>query len=96
MNTINIFRRAGSFAENKDVARDIRLQKIIPILEKQQNIILDFMGVESATQSFVHTLISDLFRLYGDDVLGRIQFKSCNKTVQSIISIVTSYMQERD
>ena len=91
-----MFELAGSFAENKDVARNIRLQKIVPALEKQQSIILDFTGVESATQSFVHALISDLFRIYGDDILDHIQFKSCSETLKGIVSIVTNYMQERE
>ena len=96
MSIVTIYELAGSFAENKDVARDIRLQKIIPILNKGKEIIIDFEGVDSATQSFVHALISDLFRLYGNDILDRIQFKSCNETVRGIISIVVGYMQESE
>ena len=91
---INLFKEAGSFAENKDIARDIRLNKLIPALEKNENIILDFEKVEGATQSFIHALISDLIRKYGNGVLDKIQFKSCNDTVKGIISIVTDYMQE--
>lgn len=91
---IKLFKQVGPFAENKDIARDIRLKKLIPALEKQKNIILDFEKVEGATQSFVHALISDLIRKYGNDVLDKIQFKSCNDTVKGIISIVTDYMQE--
>ncbi|MBI5414353.1 STAS-like domain-containing protein [Candidatus Peregrinibacteria bacterium] len=91
---IKLFQYTGSFAENKDVARDIRLHKLIPALEKNKDIILDFENVEGATQSFIHALISDLIRKYGDEVLDKIQFKSCNETVQGIISIVTDYMQE--
>ncbi|MFA5854725.1 MAG: STAS-like domain-containing protein [Candidatus Gracilibacteria bacterium] len=91
---IKLFKLTGPFAENKDIARDIRLKKLIPALKKQENIILDFEKVEGATQSFIHALISDLFRKYGNTVLESIQFKSCNKTVQGIITIVTDYMQE--
>jgi len=94
MTNIKLFKRTGSFAENKDLARDIRLNEIIPVLEKGRDIILDFSKVEAATQSFIHALISDLIRKYGNDVLGRIEFKSCNETVQKIIMIVTDYMQE--
>ncbi len=94
--TITIYNLAGSFAENKDVARNIRIQKIVPTLEKNETIILDFENVESATQSFIHALISDLFRIYGRDILDRIRFKSCNETVQGIISIVAGYMQESE
>lgn len=94
MTNIKLFKRTGSFAENKDLARDIRLNEIIPVLEKGRDIILDFSKVEAATQSFIHALISDLIRKYGNDVLDRIEFKSCNETVQKIIMIVTDYMQE--
>ena len=91
---IKLFERVGSFAENKDIAREIRIREIIPALESKQEIILDFEKVEGATQSFVHALISDLIRKYGNDVLEKISFKFCNETVQKIISIVSEYMQE--
>lgn len=94
MTHIKLFEAVGSFAENKDVAKDIRLKKIIPALEEKQEVVLDFEGVDSATQSFVHAMISDLIRNYGSAVLDRLSFKSCNETVQKIISIVIEYMQE--
>ena len=86
----------GSFAENKDLARDIRLKKIIHALENKQEITLDFDGINSTTQSFIHALISDLIRKYGIDVLDKIYFKNCNETVTKIINIVVDYMQERE
>ncbi|MEK7225621.1 MAG: STAS-like domain-containing protein [Bacteroidota bacterium] len=84
----------GSFAENKDIARDIRLTKIIPALDANDSVILDFNGIDGATQSFVHALISDIIRKYGIDVLDKISFKNCNETVKKIIGIVVDYMQE--
>lgn len=94
MINIKIFKQAGKFADNKDLARELRLKKLIPALEKNKNIILDFEQVEGATQSFIHALISDLIRKYGNVVLGKIQFKSCNETIKGIITIVVDYMQE--
>lgn len=94
--TIKLFQIVGSFAENKDLARDIRIKKIIPSLDEKEPVILDFEGVNSATQSFTHALISDLFRKYGSDVLDVISFKNCNETVQKIISIVVEYMQQSE
>ena len=85
---------AGSFAENKDVARDIRLTKIMPALEKNEDIIVNFDGVEGATQSFVHALISDVIRKHGVQVLDKVSFKDCNETLKTIIGIVIDYMQE--
>lgn len=91
--TIKLLALTGSFAENKDIARDIRLKHILPSLEKDQEIILDFEGVEAVTQSFIHALISDSIRQYGSKSLDKISFKSCNDTVKNIILIVTEYMQ---
>ena len=94
MISIQIFKITGRFAENKDVARGIRIEQIIPALDNDQKVIMDFESVDSATQSFIHVLISDLIRVYGIDVLDRISFKSCNETIQKIIAIVVDYMQE--
>lgn len=91
---ICVLERAGAFAENKDVARDIRINEMIPALEEGTDIVVDFSGVDAATQSFVHALLSDILRKYGIDVLDRIEFKSCNIKVQKIIEIVVEYMQE--
>lgn len=96
MITIKLLPLIGSFAENKDVARDLRIKKIIPAINNQEQVTLDFKGIDSATQSFIHALISDLIRNYGSEVLEQIYFKNCNETVQKIINIVVDYMQERE
>lgn len=94
MKLIKIRDHAGAFAENKDIARDIRLKEIVPALERKEEVTLDFAGVDATTQSFIHALISDLLRKYGSDVLDRVEFKSCDDTVRKIITIVVDYMQE--
>jgi len=91
---IKIADTVGSFAENKDLAREIRLTKIIPALEKNEEVILNFEEIEGATQSFIHALISDIIRKYGSEVLEKISFKNCNDAVKKIINIVVDYMQE--
>ena len=91
--TINIFQKAGAFAEDKDVAKEIRTKEIIPVLKKNRKVTLNFAGVETATQSFIHALISDLLRIYGTDVLDKIEFESCNEVVKKMINIVAEYMQ---
>ena len=93
MNNIELFPIIGSFGENKDKARDIRITQITPVLDMGENITLDFKGVESITQSFGHALISELIRKYGIDVLDRISFANCSSTVSKIIEIVVDYMQ---
>jgi hypothetical protein len=94
MKQIKIFDRAGAFAENKDVAKEIRIKEIIPALNDQEEVILDFNGVDAATQSFVHALISDALRKHGNEILDKLIFKGCNDTIREIVSIVTDYMQD--
>ncbi len=94
MKNIIIFNKAGAFAENKDVARNIRLKEIIPAIVQGEEVTLDFDKVDAATQSFIHALISDILRKHGADVLDHIVFKSCNVTVKKIIEIVVDYMLE--
>lgn len=94
MKTIQMFPLVGNFAENKDLARKIRLEDIEPALMKEGEVTVDFKGVDSATQSFIHALISDLIRKHGSEVLDKISFKNCDETVKKIIEIVVDYMQE--
>ena len=96
MKEIKLLTVTGSFAENKDTARNIRKKEIIPAIEKKETITLDFEGVDATTQSFIHALISDIIRQYGSSILDVIAFKNCNETVQKIITIVVDYMQEMD
>ncbi len=95
MKEIKIFRRVGSFAENKDLAREIRIKELFPYVNNEKELILNFEKVESTTQSFIHALISDIIREKGVSVLDRLYFKNCNVTIQKIINIVTEYMQDK-
>lgn len=63
-------------------------------LKQSEEVTLDFEGVDTATQSFIHALLSDILRKYGVDALDRITFKSCSTTVKKMIEIVAEYMQE--
>jgi hypothetical protein len=94
MKSIVIYDKAGIFAENKDIAREIRKHEITPALDAGEEVTLDFQRVNGATQSFIHALISEILRKRGIDVLDKITFKSCNDTIKQIINIVVDYMQE--
>jgi len=71
--SISIFDMSGAFAENKDVARSIRLNEIIPALEKKEDVVLDFEKVEVVTQGFIHVLISNVLRKFGPGEAHRIR-----------------------
>ncbi|OGY67786.1 MAG: hypothetical protein A3B16_02890 [Candidatus Zambryskibacteria bacterium RIFCSPLOWO2_01_FULL_45_43] len=91
---INIYDYAGSFAENKDVARTIREKYLFPALKEGKHVILDYSKVDSTTQSFTHALISSAIKNFKEDFFNIVSFKSCTETVRDIIGIVTEYMQK--
>ncbi len=95
-NTIKLLPIVNEFAENKDLAKQIRVEQIDPLIKKGDEVILDFSGINSATQSFVHALISDLIRKYDEDLFDLLIFKNCSDTVKEIINIVIDYMMERE
>ena len=94
--TVRMLSAVGTFAENKDFARELRRDIIIPAFKAGGDVILDFSGVESTTQSFIHALISEIIREFGIVVLDRMPFKGCNEDVRKIISIVIEYMQHEE
>ena len=81
----------GTFAENKDTAKDLRENILKPMIEIGEPIILNFSSIDSTTQSFVHALISDIFQTNGEAALEFIEFKSCNTAVKSLIRTVINY-----
>ena len=92
--TVRVLMLAGSFAEDKDIARRIRTEHVMPSLKAGNHIVLDFSGVAVATQSFVHAMISEALRHHGKRAVELIQFKSCNATVKSVILTVVEYSHE--
>lgn len=94
MITIDLHKQVGSFAENKDMAREIRLSQIDPVLSNGDEVQLDFDGITLATQSFIHALISDLIRSHGINVLDRMIFQNCCNAVATLINVVCDYMQD--
>lgn len=94
MTTLFISELVGNFAENKDSARDIRLQKLKPLIDSGKKVCLDFKNVDSTTQSFVHALISQFFQDQGEKALMLFEFKNCNKPVKTLIATVINYSLE--
>lgn len=94
MHLIKISEVAGKFAENKDVAKELREKFLYKWIDAKDLIILDFKSVDSSTQSFIHALISDILQKNGENVLEYFEFKNCNKALKSLISTVINYSLE--
>jgi hypothetical protein len=84
----------GDFAGDKDAAAAIRETKLKPAMASREPVTLDFAGVELATQSFIHALISELVRSSDFDALESITFENCSASVRELIEIVVEYSQE--
>lgn len=82
---------SSGFAEDKDEARGLREQKILPALQVGEKIVIDFDHVEYATQSFIHALIGAALKQYGEAVLERIEFKNCSDQLEKVIQLVVDY-----
>lgn len=91
---VKLFEEVGEFAEDKNKARQIRLISILPALERNETVVLDFEKVNSATQSFVHALISEVIRQKGIAVLDNLLFKNCSDIVREVVKIVVEYLQD--
>ena len=91
---IRMHKMVGDFDENKDIAKKLRIKQVIPALSKGDEIVLDFSGINGATQSFIHALISDPIRKFKDVAFDKLAYKSANDDIREIISIVYRYMQE--
>ena len=94
--TISLLKTVGAFAENKDLGREIRVKEIEPALAEGKHVVIDFAGIEGATQSFVHSMISQVIRDNGSSVLESLYFEHCSEPVKAIINIVVDYMQQTD
>ena len=94
MKKIIVYQDAGEFAENKDVAKRWREEIILPELAKNKEVEVDFINITGVTQSFVHALLAEAIRRYGDSAFDNLIFSNANGVVREIIRTVYHYMQE--
>jgi len=81
----------GKFAEDKDAAKELRKNLIMPSLAEGKRVIIDFSQVTSSTQSFVHALIAEPLQKLGEDVLEKLEFHACAPQVRTLVELVVDY-----
>ena len=94
METIKMFDKIGNFGENKDLAKKMREEILLPALEKNNAVTFDFADVSGVTQSFIHALLSEAMRKFPKRFYDNVFFKNTDDDIREIISIVYRYMQE--
>lgn len=79
------------FIDDKDAAKRIRVTTLMPALEKNQTIVLDFKNVTASTQSFVHALVGEALNRFKEPALEHLEFRNCSPQVKSLIELVVDY-----
>ena len=74
-------------------ARELR-EEVEQLLRHADEVVLDFTGMKSATQSFIDELVGVLVLQHGPDVVQRLVFKGCADDIKEILSFVVSSRTE--
>ncbi len=78
------------FEENVEEAANIRESVILPALEDQELLVLDFTGVRAATQSFIHALMYRVFR-DGKNLETCLTVSCADRATEEAIRAVAAY-----
>jgi len=89
--TIALTASSSGFAEDKEAAKELRVSKILPALERGDPVVLDFGKVTYATQSYIHALIGEPLRRYQEAALAKLEFKNCSPQLKSLVELVVDY-----
>ncbi len=74
-------------------ARELR-GELEAVLEKNNEVVLDFTGMLSATQSSIDELLGVLILKHGPDLTQRLVFKGCSEDVREVIRFVVATRTE--
>lgn len=82
----------STIAQDKDRARIIRTDEILPALAAEQDVWIDLTDVALATQSFMHALLAEPLRKYGAKGLERCSFGCRHQQVKETVRMVVGYV----
>lgn len=88
---VHVKAAVGGFAEDKDEAKRIHTETILPATREEGGVVIDFSEVKYSTQSFVHALIGEVLKRRGEAVLERLEFRACSPQVKSLVQLVVDY-----
>lgn len=74
-------------------ARELR-EELEQLLARADEVVLDFTGMKSATQSFVDELVGVLILKHSPDVAQRLVFKGCSEDIKEILNFVVASRSE--
>jgi hypothetical protein len=81
--------RVREFDEDNPAAIRVRNEQLRPRIENGEVVLLDLEGVRAPTQSFVHALLSEVFKIPGS--LARLSFVNCTPSAREVLKAVAAY-----
>jgi hypothetical protein len=85
---LSIFNYFGSFAEDKDMAKKIRDEKIIPAMRENKKLLLDFDNVKQAPHSFLNALLATSIAELGMQSYKRIKYINETKEIKNTLEYI--------
>jgi hypothetical protein len=85
----------GSFAANGTMGNQLRKDKVEPHWDKSEKITLNFEGVSSMTDSFVHAFVGNIAEAHPDDFREKLRFTNCSSLVKTFIKSALQMAQNR-
>lgn len=79
----------AQFLGSRFRARELR-EQVEKLLARADELVLDFTGMKSATQSFIDELVGVLVLQHGPDIVQKLVFKGCSDDIKEILSFVVS------
>lgn len=77
-------------------AGEIIRERMKPILDKNEEVTLDFAGVEQVTQSFIDEFFGIFIRAFGIEYIrGKVKLVNETQGIKDTINIVIKYSKER-
>jgi len=71
-------------------------EKMKPILDKEENVTLDFTGVESITQSFADEVVGIFVRAFGIGYIkNNLRLNNANDSIKQTLNFVISYSKKK-
>ncbi|HJX17487.1 MAG TPA: STAS-like domain-containing protein [Acidiferrobacterales bacterium] len=86
-------RTQSQFLGSRFRARELR-EEVERLLARVDEVVLDFTGMKSATQSFIDELVGVLVLRHGPDIVQRLVFKGCTDDIKEILGFVVSSRSE--
>ncbi|MEW6353665.1 MAG: STAS-like domain-containing protein [Pseudomonadota bacterium] len=83
----------ANFLGSRFRAAELR-ENLERLLSGVDEVVLDFTGMASVTQSFVDELLGVLILKHGAGIVQRLVFKGCSEDIKEIISFVVSARTE--